>query len=42
MNEADHSVFGEIAQLFDDVAAAAGRGAADMRRLAGERERRGD
>jgi hypothetical protein len=32
-NEADRTVFAEVAQLFEDVAEAAARGAADARRL---------
>lgn len=32
-NEADRTVFAEVAQLFEDVAEAARRGAADARRL---------
>lgn len=41
VNEADATVFSEIAHVFADVADAARRGAADMRRLGEERERAG-
>jgi hypothetical protein len=33
LNEADRTVFDEVAQLFEDVASAARQGAADARRL---------